>query len=47
LGLFFKGLIEKEEAIKRLRYEKPNIQYCFRNQDLIDKYLKFTGVETL
>jgi hypothetical protein len=47
LGLFFRGLIEKEEAIKRLRYEKPNIQYCFRNQEVIDKYLKFKGEETL
>jgi hypothetical protein len=47
LGLYFRGYIEKEEAIKRLRFEKPNIQYCFRSQEVIDKYLKFTGVETI
>jgi hypothetical protein len=47
LTLYFRGYIEKEETIKRLRYEKPNIQYCFRKQEIIDKYLKFTGAERL
>ena len=28
--LYFDGLIDKNEAIKRLRYEKPNLQICFR-----------------
>ena len=28
--LFFDGLIDKAEAINRLRYEKPNLQICFR-----------------
>ena len=46
LSLYFRGYIDKEEAIKRLRYEKPNIQYCFRNQVIIDKYIKYTGMET-
>lgn len=27
--LFFDGLIDKTEAISRLRYEKPNLQICF------------------
>ncbi len=30
--LFFDGLIDKTEAIKRLRYEKPNLQICFRTE---------------
>ena len=30
--LFFDGLIDKPEAIKRLRFEKPNLQFCFRSQ---------------
>ena len=47
LTLFFRGYIEKEEAIKRLRFEKPNIQYCFKNQNVINKYLIYTGSETL
>ena len=47
LTLYFKGYIEKDEAIKRLRYEQPNIQFCFKNQPVIDKYLKFCGAEIL
>ena len=47
LTLYFRGFIEKEEAIKRLRYEKPNIQYCFKNQTVIEKYLKYTGMEKI
>ena len=47
LTLYFKGYIEKEAAIKRLRYEKPNIQYCFKNQSVIDTYLKYTGMEKI
>jgi len=47
LTLFFKGYIEKDEAIKRLRYEKPNIQYCLKKQKVIDKYLKYTGMEII
>lgn len=30
--LFFDGLIDKKEAISRLRYEKPNLQICFRTE---------------
>ena len=47
IELFFDGLIDKTEAIKRLRYEKPNQQYCFRNQEAIDGYLKFVTSEAL
>ena len=47
LALFFTGYIEQDEAIRRLRYEKPNIQYCFKNQEVIDKYLKFIGTEAI
>ena len=42
LTLFFDRYIDKSEAIKRLRYEKPNIQYCFKTQSMIDKHLIFT-----
>jgi len=35
--LFFDGLIDKSEAIKRLRYEKPNLQVCFRTEPAIGK----------
>ena len=30
--LFFDGLIDKKEAIVRLRYDKPNLQLCFRTE---------------
>ena len=43
LTIFFRGFIDKTEAIKRLRYEKPNIQYCFKTQAVIDKYLIYKG----
>ncbi len=45
--LFFDGLIDKSEAISRLKYEKPNMQICFRTQAAIDEYLIFEGSETL
>ena len=43
--LFFDGLIDKREAINRLRYEKPNLQICFRSEKALDKYLKFERSE--
>ena len=45
--LFFDGLIDRDEAIKRLKYEKPNLQVAFRSQDTIDRYLQFEGSEQL
>jgi hypothetical protein len=44
---YFDGLIEKSEAIKRLSYEKPNLQMCIRNQDLIDRYMRFLESEAI
>ena len=34
--LFFDGLIDKTEAISRLRYEKPNLQICFRTEKALE-----------
>lgn len=45
--LYFEQLIDKTEAIKRLQYEKPNLQICFRNQKVIERYLSFEGSEKL
>jgi len=47
LQLFLDKLIEAEEAIGRLRYDKPNILYCFKQQSLIDKYLHFLDSEVI
>ena len=44
--LFFDGLIDKTEAINRLRYEKPNLQICFRTEKALP-LLHFEGSETL
>ena len=40
--LYFDNLIDKKEAIKRLKFEKPNMQICFRTDDALEK-LKFEG----
>ena len=34
--LFGDGLIDKTEAINRLRYEKPNLQSCFRTEKALE-----------
>lgn len=47
LQLYFDGLIGAEEAIGRLRYNKPNFQYCFKTQSLVDTYLHFVKSEVL
>ena len=44
--LFFDGLIDKVEAINRLRYEKPNLQICFRTEKALS-LLHFEGSERL
>lgn len=36
IDLYFTGDISKDEALKRLKYEKPNNHYCFRTQRAID-----------
>lgn len=45
--LFFDGLIDKNEAIKRLQYEKPNYQIAVRSQEILDSYLHFEGSKKL
>lgn len=45
--LYFDGLIDKAEAIKRLRFEKPNLQICFRTPRALKEYLHFQGSEQI
>ena len=47
IELFFDHLIDKEEAIRRLRFEKPNLQLCFRTQKALESYLYFEGSEQI
>ena len=39
--LFFTGLIDKSTALQRLKFEKPNNQICFINQEVVDSLLHF------
>jgi len=47
LQLYFDRLIGADEAIGRLRYNKPNFQYCLKSQSLVDDYLKYNGTEVV
>ena len=46
IELYFDQLIDKSEAIRRLRYEKPNLQLCFRTEAAM-QLLHFEGSESL
>lgn len=45
--LYFDHLIDKKEAIRRLRFEKPNLQICLRTQKALDEYLHYEGSERI
>lgn len=45
--LYFKHYIDKKTALDRLRFEKPNLQICFKNQKTIERYLHYEGSERL
>lgn len=44
--LYFDKLIDKNETIRRLRYEKPNLQICFRTPKALE-YLHYEGSEQI
>lgn len=46
IELFLDGLIDKKEAIGRLRYEKPNWQMAFRTKKALS-HLQFMGSDFL
>lgn len=41
IDLYFAGDIGKDEALRRLKYEKPNNQICIRSQQVLEKCLNF------
>lgn len=45
--LYVAGEIRKDEALSRLKYEKPNHQICLASQRLIDGYLTYVSTEEL
>jgi hypothetical protein len=47
LEAYFNGYSDKVTAIQKLRYEEPNLQYCFANQETIDEYLLFESSEVM
>lgn len=47
IELFEDNLIDKKEALKRLRYYKPNNQICIVNQEIIDNYLNYEESKVL
>lgn len=47
IELYFEHLINKSEALTRLRYEQPNLQIAFRSQSVIDQFLYFEGSDIL
>lgn len=46
IDLYFSGDIPKDEALRRLKYEKPNNQYCLRTHRALD-LLKFVSGEEI
>ncbi|GAA0708546.1 DUF3990 domain-containing protein [Paraclostridium ghonii] len=47
IELYEYELITKEEALKRLKYHKPNNQICITNQEILDIYLEFNECEAI
>ena len=40
LDRYFNGEISEEETLGLSKYERPNIQYCIRSQEMLDNCLK-------
>ena len=47
LDLYFSGDIDKQGALRKLRYEEPNHQICLLSQCVIDEKLKFIKSELI
>lgn len=47
LDRYFLGEISQEQAIGLLRFEKPNIQYCIRSEEMLLSCLTFIKSERL
>ena len=41
------GRITADQALDQLKYKKPNNQICFRNQEIINNYIRFKDSETV
>lgn len=47
VDLYFAGVITREEALGRLKYEKPNHQLCILNGQMLDSHLHFIKAERI
>lgn len=47
LDRYFAGELSQEEALGLLKFEKPNIQYCIRTQEMLDKCLTYIESQQL
>ena len=47
VDLYFAGVISKDEALGRLKYEKPNHQLCILNKQMLGRHLHFINAERL
>ena len=45
VDLYFADVISKDEALGRLKYEKPNHQLCILNGQMLDRHLHFIKAE--
>lgn len=45
VDLYFAALISKEEALGRLKFEKPNHQLCILNGEMLSRHLHFIKAE--
>lgn len=41
VNMYMQGFIPEDEALRRLKYLKPNNQICILNQDLLNAHLEF------
>ena len=47
LDMYFAGSITQEVALKRLTYEKPNIQYCIRSEKMLNECITYIESQQL
>lgn len=47
LDRYFQGELTQEQALGLLKYEKPNIQYCIRSEQMLKQCLTFISSEQL
>lgn len=47
INLLSRGWIDINTAIKRLKFKTPNNQVCINNSEILEKYLKYIGMEVV